>query len=461
VIVKRAYAVVRLQNPRNALSRGMKVWSMLGPKRKLWQGEEAMSITMGRITTAATIGTVIEWYDFFVYLPAAALVFNKLFFPQADALTGTLLAFGTSATGFLARPLGAIVAGHYGDRIGRKALLIATLVTMGGATLLIGLLPSYASAGITAPVLLLMLRMVQGFATGGEWGGAALMVVESSPPSRRNVWGSFITVGILLGLVLASTAFTAVNAVVSNDAFLSWGWRVPFLLSALLVAVGLYIRLNIGESKEFENVVRSGKTAQVPLVEALRYPRHILVIFFIRIAENFSFYTFAVFSLSYVSAVLSLPRSLALNAIIIAALAECVTAVLFGVLADRIGSRKVMLFGLGFQVAFAFPFFWLMETKAPGLVMLAIALGFACANGAISSVQPDYFARFFGTNIRYSGISIGREGATIIGGGLSPVIATALVTSIGASWPVALCMMFTSVIGFAAVLFARPPRTKP
>lgn len=414
-----------------------------------------MSAAIGRITTAATIGTVIEWYDFFVYLPAAALVFNKLFFPGADPLTGTLLAFGTSATGFLARPLGAVVAGHYGDRIGRKALLIATLVVMGGTTSLIGLLPTYASAGIVAPVMLLVLRMVQGFATGGEWGGAALMVVESAPPSRRNLWGSFITVGILLGLVLASTAFTAVNGIVSNDAFLRWGWRVPFLLSALLVAVGLYIRLNIGESREFENAATGGKTADFPLLEALRYPGYVAIIFFVRIAENFSFYMFAVFSLSYASNVLSLPRSLALDAVIVAALAECVTAVLFGALADRVGSRRVMAFGLGFQVVFAFPFFWLMDTGVPGLVVLAVGLGFACANGAISAVQPDYFARFFATHVRYSGISIGREGATIVGGGLAPVIATALVTATTASWPVALCMMTTSAIGLTVVLFAR------
>jgi MFS transporter, MHS family, shikimate and dehydroshikimate transport protein len=414
-----------------------------------------MSAPMRKITTAATIGTVIEWYDFFVYLPAAALVFNKLFFPQADALTGTLLAFGTYATGYLARPLGAVVAGHYGDRVGRKALLIATLALMGGVTFLIGLLPTYASAGLLAPALLLALRMIQGFATGGEWGGAALMVVESSTPGRRNIWGSFITVGILLGLVLANTAFTAVSSVVSDEAFLDWGWRIPFLLSALLVAVGLYIRLNIGESTEFENVLRRGETAKVPLIAALEHPGRILTIFFIRIAENFSFYTFAAFSLTYVSRVLALPRALALNAVIVAALAECVTAVLFGALADRIGSRAVMLFGLGFQVVFAFPFFWLLDTKVPGLVMLAIALGFACANGAISSVQPDYFARFFGANIRYSGISIGREGATIIGGGLAPVIATALVTSTGAAWPAALGMVVTSVIGFAVVLLGR------
>lgn len=414
-----------------------------------------MGFSMRKVATAATIGTLIEWYDFFVYLPAAALVFNKLFFPQAEPLTGTLLAFGTYATGFFARPLGAIVAGHYGDRVGRKTLLIATLLIMGCATFLIGLLPTYATAGIAAPILLLVLRLIQGFATGGEWGGAALMVVESAPAEKRNVWGSLITVGILLGLVLASVAFTVVNSTVAEEAFLSWGWRVPFLLSAVLVVVGLYIRLNVGESPEFEKAAKRGDTQKVPLLEALKHPKNILIIFFIRIAENFSFYTFAAFSLSYVSTVLGLPRSLALNAVIVAALAECVTAVLFGLLADKIGSRKVMMFGLAFQIVFAFPFFWLLETKAPGLVLLAIVAGFAIANGAISSVQPDYFARFFGVNIRYSGISIGREGATIIGGGLAPVIATALVSATQASWPVALCMAGTSVIGLAVVLMGR------
>jgi len=414
-----------------------------------------MTFSMRKVATAATIGTLIEWYDFFVYLPAAALVFNKLFFPQAEPLIGTLLAFGTYATGFFARPLGAIVAGHYGDRVGRKALLIATLLLMGLATFLIGFLPTYETAGVAAPVLLLILRVIQGFATGGEWGGAALMVVESAPADRRNVWGSLITVGILLGLVLASIAFTVVNSAVAEQAFLSWGWRVPFLLSAVLVAVGLYIRLNVGESREFEDAAKRGETRKVPLIEALKHPKNILVVFFIRIAENFSFYTFAAFSLSYVSGVLGLPRSLALNAVIVAALAECVTAVLFGLLADRIGSRKVMLFGLAFQIVFAFPFFWLLETKAPGLVVLAIVIGFALGNGAISSVQPDYFARFFGVHIRYSGISIGREGATIIGGGLAPVIATALIAETHASWPVALCMAGTSVIGLAVVLLSR------
>ncbi len=205
-----------------------------------------MAAPMTRVAFAATVGTTIEWYDFFIYGTAAALVFNKLFFPQVDPLIGTLLAFGTSATGFLARPLGAIVAGHYGDRVGRKALLMITLVFMGGATCLIGLLPTYSSIGIFAPILLLVLRVIQGFATGGEWGGAALMTVEHAGEKRRGLWGSLITVGIVLGLVIASLVFNLFTQL-PDAAFMSWGWRVPFLLSAVLVVIGLYMRLNIAE----------------------------------------------------------------------------------------------------------------------------------------------------------------------------------------------------------------------
>lgn len=412
-----------------------------------------MAAPMTRVAFAATVGTTIEWYDFFIYGTAAALVFNKLFFPQVDPLIGTLLAFGTSATGFLARPLGAIVAGHYGDRVGRKALLMITLVFMGGATCLIGLLPTYSSIGIFAPILLLVLRVIQGFATGGEWGGAALMTVEHAGDKRRGLWGSLITVGIVLGLVIASLVFNLFT-LLPDAAFMSWGWRVPFLLSAVLVVIGLYMRLNIAESPEFKKMAERGEREKQPMIAALREWRSILTIFLIRTAENFSFYIFAAFSLTYVSGVLGLPKTIVLNAVIVAALAECVTSVLFGLLADRIGSKKVMLIGLTIQLLLAFPFFWLLESRSPGLITLALTLGFGLANGAISSVQPDYFARFFTANIRYSGISLGREAATVIGAGLAPVIATALVSWSGASWPVALCMGGTSLLGLAAVIFA-------
>ena len=412
-----------------------------------------MAVQMKRVAFAATLGTTIEWYDFFIYGTMAALVFNKLFFPQADPLVGTLLAFATSATGFFARPAGALVCGYYGDRIGRKALLLSTILTMGVATFAIGLLPTYQTIGIWAPVLLLLLRVVQGFATGGEWGGAALMTVEFAGNTRRGLWGSLITVGLLLGLVLASLAFLLFSQMPA-DKFESYGWRIPFLVSAVLVALGIYMRLNIGETPDFVRMTRLGEQSRNPILAAFREWRKILVVFVIRIAENFNFYTFAAFSLAYVSGVLGVPRSLILNAVIVGALVECATAVVFGLIADRVGSRPVMLFGLGFQTLFAFPFFWLLETRSPATIVLAVTLGLAFGNGAISSVQPDYFARFFPTNVRYSGISLGRESATVIGAGLAPVIATLLVSWAGASWPVAACMSGLSILGFAAVAVA-------
>ena len=409
-----------------------------------------MATQMKKVAFAATLGTTVEWYDFFIYGTTAALIFNKLFFPQADPLVGTLLAFATSATGFFARPVGALVCGYYGDKIGRKALLLSTILTMGVATFCIGLLPTYQSVGIWAPILLLLLRVIQGFATGGEWGGAALMTVEFAGERRRGLWGSLITVGLLLGLVFASLAFLLFSQM-SRDQFESYGWRIPFLVSAVLVGLGVYMRLNIGETPAFVQMTSRGEQSRNPILSALREWRKILVVFVIRIAENFNFYTFAAFSLAYVASVLGMPRSIILNAVIIGALVECVTAVLFGLVADRVGSRPVMLFGLAFQVLFAFPFFWLLETRSPVAIIAAVTLGLAFGNGAISSVQPDYFARFFPTNVRYSGISLGRESATVIGAGLAPVIATLLVSWAGASWPVALCMSGVSIVAFVTV----------
>ena len=412
-----------------------------------------MSMTMRRVATAATIGTVIEWYDFFLYNTAAALVFGKLFFPAQDATTGTLLAFATSATGFVARPLGAVVCGHFGDRIGRKAMLLATLLSMGGATIAIGLLPTYSSIGIAAPLLLVLLRLIQGFATGGEWGGAALMTIEHAT-SRRGFWGGLITTGIVLGLVLSSLAFMALGRLPEAD-FLDWGWRVPFLLSALLVVVGLYIRLQVSESPEFAQIVRSGQQARAPILEALRQPGSVFMIFLLRVAENFSFYIFSAFSLAYVTRALGLPRSLALNAVLIAAAVEAVTALGMGVIADRIGARRVVMFGIAFQMLFAFPFFAMLQTGSPVLIVLAVVIGFAVCNAAISGPSPAYFAQFFGTRVRFSGISLGRETATILGGGMSPLIATALLSWAGDTWPIALCMAGTSALGLVAMFAGR------
>ncbi len=413
--------------------------------------------SMRRVAVGATIGTVIEWYDFFLYNTAAALVFGRLFFPAQDATTGTLLAFATSATGFVARPLGAVVCGHFGDRIGRKSMLLATLLSMGGATIAIGLLPTYSSIGIAAPLMLVVLRLIQGFATGGEWGGAALMMIEHAT-SRRGFWGSLITSGIVLGLVLSSLAFMALGGL-SEAEFLSWGWRVPFLLSAVLVLVGLYIRLQVSESPEFMRVEQTGQRSRAPILDALRQPRGVLMIFLLRVAENFSFYIFSAFTLAYITRSLGLPRSLALNAVLLAAAVEALSAPLMGLVADRIGARRVVMFGIAFQMLFAFPFFALLQSGSPGLIMLAVVIGFAVCNAAISGPSPAYFAQFFGTRVRFSGISLGRETATILGGGLSPLIATALLNWAGSTWPVAACMAGTSLLGLIAMLVGRTVET--
>lgn len=416
-----------------------------------------MATSMRRVAVAATVGTVIEWYDFFLYNTAAALVFGKLFFPSQDATTGTLLAFATSATGFVARPLGAIVCGHFGDRIGRKSMLLATLLSMGGATVAIGLLPTYASIGVAAPLTLVALRLIQGFATGGEWGGAALMTIEHAT-SRRGFWGSLITSGIVLGLVLSSLAFMALGGLAEID-FLSWGWRVPFLLSSVLVLVGLYIRLQVDESPEFVRVEQTGQRSRAPILDALRQPRGILMIFLLRVAENFSFYIFSAFTLAYITRSLGLPRSLALNAVLLAAVVETLSAPLTGVIADRIGARRVVMFGIGFQMLFAFPFFAMLQSGSPIVIVLAVVIGFGVCNAAISGPSPAYFAQFFGAQVRFSGISLGRETATILGGGLAPLIATALLGWAGSTWPIAACMMGTSLLGLLAMFAGRAVET--
>ncbi|MDE1994081.1 MAG: MHS family MFS transporter [Rhizobiaceae bacterium] len=408
-----------------------------------------------KVAFAATIGTIIEQYDFFIYNTAAALVFSKLFFPQVSPAIGTMLAFSTSATGFAARPIGAIVSGHFGDRVGRKALLLATILIMGIATFAIGLLPTYDSIGIAAPIALLTLRVIQGFAVGGEFGGASLMISESVPANRRGVWGSLITVGILAGLIIGTILFSSVTSLLSEDSFMSWGWRVPFLLSAVLVAVGIYVRVSIAETPEFLRMIATGRKAENPLMEALKQPKSVITIFFMRVAENFSFYVFSAFSLSYIAGTLGLPRSLALNAVMIASLVECVTAIGFGALADRIGARRIMVGGLIFQMLFAFPFFWLLDTGNHGWVFVGIIIAFALCNGPISAVQPGWLPRFFSVNSRASGLALGRELASVAGGGVAPLVATALVSSAHSSWPVAAAMAGTTFLGLIAMISVR------
>jgi MFS transporter, MHS family, shikimate and dehydroshikimate transport protein len=379
------------------------------------------------VAVASMIGTTIEWYDFFLYGTAAALVFSRLFFPTFDPLAGTLAAFGTYSVGFVARPIGGVVIGHYGDRIGRKSMLVLTLVIMGVATFGIGLLPTYAQIGPWAAVALVTLRVIQGFGIGGEWGGAVLMAVEHAPANARGFYGSWPQVGVPAGLLLSTAAF-ALFARLPEDQFLSWGWRVPFLLSIVLVAVGLVIRLHILETPAFTRVKESRSEARRPLVELLRTQRReVLLAMGARLAENGAFYIYTVFVLVYGTEKVRLDRQTILNGVLIAAACGLVAIPLCGALSDHLGRRPVYLFGACVTALFAYPLFWLLDTGSTPLVWLALVVALVFGHSPMYGPQAAFLSELFGTRVRYSGASLGSQLSSVIAGGLSPFIATALL----------------------------------
>ncbi len=406
------------------------------------------------IILASFIGTTIEWYDFFLYGTAAAIVFGRLFFPNADPLVGTLSAFGTFAVGFVARPLGGIVFGHYGDRIGRKSMLIYSLVIMGVATFLIGMLPTYASIGVWAPILLVVLRCGQGIGVGGEWGGAVLMAVEHSPKDRRGLAGSWPQMGVPAGLFLSTVVFGLFSTRLTDAQFLSWGWRVPFLLSAALVVVGLFIRLKILETPAFTALQETGRRETRPLMTAVRdFRRSMLLAMGMRVAENGLFYVYTVFVLTYGPAKLGLSRGTMLWGVTLAALGGLVAIPLYGALSDRIGRRPVYLFGAVFSLVYALPFFWLLDMKSPGIAWLAIVVGVVLGHNAMYGPQAAYFSELFGSSVRYSGASVSYQLSSVVTGGLAPFIATALLASWG-SHAVAAYMMLLAAITVVATYLA-------
>ena len=410
-----------------------------------------------RVVLASFIGTTIEWYDYFIYGTAAALVFNKLFFPSLDPFTGTIAAFGTFAVGFFARPIGGLVFGHYGDKLGRKTMLITTLVMMGVATFLIGCLPTYAAIDVAAPVLLVVLRFIQGFGVGGEWGGAVLMAVEHGHQGRRGFYASWAQAGVPVGLLLATGIFSLLNAQLTDEQFIAWGWRIPFLIGILLLAVGLYIRLAILESPLFKKLQEEEPDRPAPIREVLRkHPRNILIAMGARFAENASFYIFTVFIYTYARDQLQLDHQVILNGILIASAAQFVAVPCFGALSDRVGRRPVYLFGALFTALFAMPFFLLVNTQTPGLITLALVLAVAVGHAAMYGPQAAFFSELFGTRVRYSGVSLGYQLASPFAGGLAPIIAAVLIKwSGGNPWPVAVYLIITCLITLTAIRFAR------
>ncbi len=413
-----------------------------------------------RVATASLVGTSIEWYDFFLYGTAASLVFNKLFFPTLSPLAGLLASFATFWVGFGARPVGGIFFGHFGDRIGRKNMLIMTILLMGVGTFLIGCLPTYSSIGIFAPILLVILRFTQGFAVGGEWGGAVLMATEHSPANRRGFFGSWPQMGVPIGLLLSSLLFSLVSTSFSSDQFLAFGWRIPFLVSVVLVFIGLFIRLRITETPDFERVKERRTIVRVPILQVLRKDlKNVLLaggIFFI---ANGGFYIFITFIVSYGTTVLKMSKDVFLNGTLVSAVVLFITLPVAGILSDRYGRRTLCLIGSGLTILLAYPIFLLIDSKSVALIWLALCLA-QFTTGLIYGPLAAYFTELFGANVRYSGASLGYQAAAVFAGGLAPTIAVLLLgVDHNASWPIAIYVALMALITFVSSYLA--PETRP
>jgi len=405
------------------------------------------------VVIASFIGTAIEWYDFFLFGTASALVFNRLFFPRLDPVAGTLSAYGTFAVGFIARPLGGAVFGHYGDRVGRRTVLIWCLVIMGVATALIGLIPTYDRIGVWAPVLLVALRFLQGFGVGGEWGGAVLLAVEHSGGQRRGFHGSWPQVGVPVGLLLSSGAFALVSSMTSPAEFLAWGWRVPFLISVVLIVVGLVVRLRILETPAFEKVRETGGESRLPLLDLLReHPRELVIGMGMRFAQNVLFYIYTVFILTYGEKFLGYPRGAVLRGVTLSSLLGLVTIPLWSHLSDRIGRRPVYLAGAVISLLSVFPVFWLFG-RGPAFIPIAIVLGMSLGHDMMYGPMAACLAELFGTHVRYSGASLVYQLTTVFAGGVAPFIATLLLAHYGsaavASYVAGCCLITVIATWFA------------
>jgi MFS family permease len=412
-----------------------------------------------RAVVAAAIGTSIEWYDFFLYTTVAALVLPKLFFPKQDPFTGVLLAFSTNFVGFAARPIGAAIFGHYGDRLGRKVTLITTLLVMGVGTALIGLVPTYAQIGILGAVLLTVLRALQGIGIGGEWGGSVLLSLEWNVRGRRGLIGSWPQFGVPVGLVLSNAAFVFFNKV-TGDQFLIWGWRIPFLLSIVLVAVGLYIRLGILETPVFASLVANKQIEPSPVAEVLRRSwREVLLSTFARLGQNTQFYIFTAFILLYGTATLHFNRGDLLNATLVMSIISLVTVPLFGYLSDIYGRKRVYLIGCAIMIVFPFLYYGLLDTRMWLLVVLAIVVSLPLHDMQYGP-QAALIAESFTGRLRYSGASLGYQLASIIAGGPAPLVAAFLLNAFHSSTAIAVYLAICAAISVVATLGLKDNRAR-
>jgi len=404
-----------------------------------------------RAVVASTVGTTVEWYDFFLYGTAAALVFPDVFFPSHTHGIAILLSFGTQAVGFAARPIGAIIFGHFGDRVGRKATLIATLMLMGVATALMSVVPSYSAIGVSAPLLLITLRIFQGIGVGGEWGGSVLLSMEWGTQRRRGFWASWPQVGVPIGLLL-STGMIKLFGHLAGSGFNTWGWRVPFALSLVLVAIGLYVRLRVLESPAFSEVKRERAVVRLPVWQVIReQPLEVATSAFIRMSEQAPFYLFVTFVLSYGTDHLGLSKDSLLNDVLVAAALGLVSIPLFGHLSDRIGRRRMYGIGIVCIAAFAFPYYGLLNTKSSGLILLAVVLSLVFHDMQYGP-QASLIAESFGPATRYSGAGLGYQLASLIAGGPAPLIAAAIVDATNSSTWVSVYIIGCAVLAMIALL---------
>ncbi|MEC0296457.1 MFS transporter [Peribacillus frigoritolerans] len=407
---------------------------------------------MRRVLVASLVGSSIEWFDYFLYGTVSALVFNQLFFVNEDPTIGLLLSYASFALAFFIRPFGGVIFSHIGDRIGRKKTLVLTLSLMGVATFGMGLLPTYQAVGIWAPILLITLRLVQGLGIGGEWGGALLLAVEYAPAEKRGLFGAIPQMGVTIGMLLGTVALSIMTLLPEN-AFMTWGWRIPFIFSALLVFFGLWIRKGIDETPSFKKVKESGEVPKLPIVETLKnYWREVLIAVGAKVVETAPFYIFSTFVVSYATANLGFSRTATLTAVMIATIITTILIPIMGNLSDTIGRKKLFIGGTIGMALFAFPYFWLLQQKSVLLLIVATVIGLGVIWAPITAVLGTMFSEIFDAKIRYTGITLGYQIGAALAGGTAPLIATALLDRFNNSYvPVAIYIIFASVLSLAAI----------